>query len=63
MDLTEDHFVSVRQACEVAGVSRRTIYNWYAAGRLETQRTPGGNLRIRVGSLTRRDERNPRREG
>lgn len=27
-------------------VSRATVYNWIAAGRLKTVRTPGGRIRI-----------------
>lgn len=45
--------VSIRQACALAGVSRRTIYNWLAAGKLEYVRTAGGSVRIFEDSLWR----------
>ena len=41
-------WLSIMQACDFYGVSRRTIYNWLAAGKLRTQRTPGGAIRIAV---------------
>ena len=41
-------WVSIRQAGEFYGVSRRTIYNWIAAGKVTTQRTPGGSTRIAI---------------
>lgn len=37
--------VSILKACELAGVSRRTIYNWIASGKLEWVRTAGGGVR------------------
>jgi excisionase family DNA binding protein len=45
--------VSIMKACEVVGVSRRTIYNWIAAGKVEYVRTAGGSVRIFVDSLWR----------
>lgn len=41
------------KACEVVGVSRRTIYNWIAAGKVEYVRTAGGAIRIFADSLWR----------
>lgn len=41
-------WLSIRQAVEFYGVSRRTIYNWLAAERLVTTRTPGGSIRIAI---------------
>lgn len=38
--------VNILQACAVAGVSRRTIYNWLDKGKLEYVRTAGGSVRI-----------------
>jgi hypothetical protein len=35
------------------GVSRRTIYNWITAGKVEYVRTAGGSVRIFVDSLWR----------
>ena len=45
--------VSIVKACEVVGVSRRTIYNWMASGKVEYVRTAGGAVRIFVDSLWR----------
>jgi excisionase family DNA binding protein len=45
--------VSIMKACEVVGVSRRTIYNWIAAGKVEYVRTAGGSIRIFADSLWR----------
>ena len=52
--------VSIMKACEVVGVSRRTIYNWIAAGKVEYVRTAGGSIRIFADSLWRNS--NDRRE-
>lgn len=38
--------LSITQACELAHVSRRTIYNWMGAGKVEYCRTAGGSVRI-----------------
>jgi excisionase family DNA binding protein len=48
--------VSIMKACEVVGVSRRTIYNWIAAGKVEYVRTAGGSIRIFADSLWREPE-------
>jgi excisionase family DNA binding protein len=45
--------VSIRQACERVGVSRRTIYNWMEAGKVDFIRTAGGAARIFEDSLWR----------
>ena len=49
----ERQTVSIMKACEMVGVSRRTIYNWIAAGKVEYLRTAGGSVRIFVESLWR----------
>jgi excisionase family DNA binding protein len=41
------------KACALVGVSRRTIYNWITAGKVEYVRTAGGSVRIFVDSLWR----------
>ena len=41
------------KACELVGVSRRTIYNWMAGGKVEYVRTAGGSVRIFADSLWR----------
>jgi len=43
--------VSILKACELVGVSRRTIYNWLYAGRLDWRRTAGGAVRIVAATL------------
>ena len=45
--------VSIDQAAELLGVSRRTVYNRIRDGRLITIRTLGGSQRVLVESLTR----------
>ncbi len=45
--------VSIMKAAQLVGVSRRTIYNWLATGKLEYVRTAGGSVRIFVDSLWR----------
>ena len=60
--------LSIMKACEVVGVSRRTIYNWISAGKVEYVRTAGGSIRIFADSLWRdaapaaRDRRRRRRQ-
>jgi excisionase family DNA binding protein len=44
------------KACEVVGVSRRTIYNWMAGGKVQFVRTAGGSVRIYADSLWRTPE-------
>jgi excisionase family DNA binding protein len=44
------------KACEMVGVSRRTIYNWIAAGKVEYVRTAGGSIRIFVDTLWRQPD-------
>jgi excisionase family DNA binding protein len=51
--------VSILRACELVGVSRRTIYNWLKAGKLEYVRTAGGAIRIYVDSLFRFERPTP----
>lgn len=45
--------LSIMKACEAVGVSRRTIYNWISAGKVEYVRTAGGSIRIFTDSLWR----------
>lgn len=49
----ERRTVSIMQACDQVGVSRRTIYNWLAAGKVEYVRTAGGAVRIYLDTLYR----------
>lgn len=48
--------VSIPRACEMVGVSRRTIYNWIAGGKVQYVRTAGGSVRIFVDTLWREPE-------
>ena len=43
--------VSLDQAAQLLGVSRRTIYNRIREGRLQTIRTLGGSQRVLVDSV------------
>lgn len=51
--LLERKTVSIPRACELVGVSRRTIYNWIAGGKVQYIRTAGGSVRIYVDTLWR----------
>jgi excisionase family DNA binding protein len=44
------------KACELVGVSRRTIYNWISAGKVEYVRTAGGSIRIFTDTLWRQPD-------
>ena len=48
--------VSISRACELVGVSRRTIYNWIADGKVQYVRTAGGSVRIFADTLWRKPE-------
>ncbi len=52
-DTLERQAVSIMRAAQLVGVSRRTIYNWLASGKLDYVRTAGGSVRIFVDSLWR----------
>jgi excisionase family DNA binding protein len=45
--------VSIPRACDLVGVSRRTIYNWIASEKVEYIRTAGGSIRIFTDTLWR----------
>lgn len=57
MDI-ERQTLSIMKACEVVGVSRRTIYNWMAGGKVQYVRTAGGSVRIYADSLWRPPQEN-----
>lgn len=63
MDVQQRRIVSIMQACEMVGVSRRTIYNWIAAGKVEYLRTASGTIRIYADTLFRAPDpaRHPKR--
>ena len=46
--------VNTVQAAEIAGVSRRTIFNWMRLGAVEVARTPMGGVRIYADTLLRK---------
>jgi excisionase family DNA binding protein len=50
--------VSIPRACELVSVSRRTIYNWIASGKIQYVRTAGGSVRIFEDTLWREPESN-----
>jgi excisionase family DNA binding protein len=54
--------LSIMKACEAVGVSRRTIYNWISAGKVEYVRTAGGSIRIFADTLWRDAAPTPRAE-
>jgi excisionase family DNA binding protein len=58
--MEERQTLSIMKACEVVGVSRRTIYNWISAGKVEYVRTAGGSIRIFADSLWRDASAAPR---
>lgn len=51
--MLERKTVSIPRACDVVGVSRRTIYNWIASGKVQYVRTAGGSVRIFADTLFR----------
>jgi excisionase family DNA binding protein len=55
--------ISIMKACELVGVSRRTIYNWLSSGKVEYVRTAGGSVRIFVDTLWRDPNRTDRPAG
>jgi excisionase family DNA binding protein len=46
-------WVDFREAMRICGVSRRTLYNWIAKGKITTMRTPGGSQRFQRSDLLR----------
>jgi excisionase family DNA binding protein len=54
--IAERQTLSILQACERVNVSRRTIYNWMARGKVEYVRTAGGSVRIFSDTLWRAPE-------
>ncbi len=53
MGVMDRQTLSIMKACETVGVSRRTIYNWITAGKVEYVRTAGGSIRIFADTLWR----------
>lgn len=55
--MSERQTVSVERAVVVSGVSRRTLYYWMLANKVEWLRTYGGSRRIFVDTLQRAAEK------
>jgi excisionase family DNA binding protein len=53
MHIVDRKTISIMKACELVGVSRRTIYNWMGSGKVEYVRTAGGSVRIFTDTLWR----------
>lgn len=58
--MAEARTVNIMQACRLAGVSRRTIYNWIGDNKVQFVRTAGGAPRIFVDSLFRQGNVSPK---
>lgn len=58
---TDDLFLLIDVAAARAGVSRRSIYNWIAAGEIETRRSLGGSRLVRFGDVSFKARRMPGR--
>ncbi len=54
--------ISIMKACELVGVSRRTIYNWISSGKVQYVRTAGGSVRIFVDTLWREPDGDTNRQ-
>lgn len=55
--------LSIEKSCKAVGVSRRTIYNWIAAGKVEYIRTASGSIRIFADTLWRDATRSALKSG
>ena len=58
--MTDRKTATIKQACELVDVSRRTIYNWIASGKVDYVRTAGGSVRILVDTLWQKPARRSR---
>ena len=56
MNTVDRQTVSIPRACQLVSVSRRTIYNWMASGKVQYVRTAGGSVRIFADTLWRGPE-------
>ena len=50
-------WLTIQEACRVARVSRRTLYNWMRDGKIRAVRTAGGGVRIDPASLFQTETR------
>lgn len=53
MQETPNDTVTIQEAMKLAGVTRRTIYNWMAKDKVRIIRTAGGGVRIYRATLFR----------
>ena len=53
---TLPEYCTIRQATQLVQVSRRTIYKWLEAGKVEARRTAGGQQRIRTATLWQKNQ-------
>lgn len=54
---TPERWLTITEASKAIGISRRTLYNWIAAGKVTTQCTAGGSMRVLESSLWRSGSR------
>lgn len=59
MGISDRATLSIMQAAGFVGVSRRTIYNWIAAGKVNYLRTAGGSIRVFADELLTLQEKAP----
>ena len=52
-DFSGREVISINEACEAVGVSRRTMYNWIKQGKVKYIRIASGSVRIFVDTLWR----------
>lgn len=50
---TDRQTCNVKRACQIAGVCRRTLYNWMKAGKVEYLVTAGHSRRVFIDTLLR----------
>lgn len=51
MTESPEEWLTIKEAGVYVQVSRRTIYNWLALGKLRARRTAGGSVRVEKQSL------------
>ena len=56
-DFSDREVVSIKIACEIVGVSRRTMYNWIKQGKVQYVRIASGSIRIFVDTLWRQGKK------
>jgi len=46
MDVSISGFISIKEAAEILGVTKNTLRNWEAAGKIKVYRNPYNNYRL-----------------